>query len=86
MTLLIRYLTNLITDFITFKEIQPTLDELGIASLEEMGYDKPDLALPNPYEVHGWNATISLDHQNKRKNNKYCSAFLVLCDLEEDFK
>ena len=51
--LLTRYLTNLIFDFITFKEIQPTLDELGIASLEEMGYDKPDLALPNPYEVHG---------------------------------
>ena len=53
MLLLIRYLTNLKSDFITFKEIQPTLDELGIASLEEMGYDKPDLALPNPYEVHG---------------------------------
>merc|ERR1712154_494420 len=35
------------------QEIQPTLDELGISSLEEMGYDKPDLALPNPYEVHG---------------------------------
>ena len=51
--LLTRYLTNLIFDFITFKEIQPTLDELGISSLEEMGYDKPDLALPNPYEVHG---------------------------------
>ena len=50
---LTRYLTNLIFDFITFKEIQPTLDELGISSLEEMGYDKPDLALPNPYEVHG---------------------------------
>jgi len=35
------------------QEIQPTLDELGINNLEEMGYDQPELALPNPYEVHG---------------------------------
>ena len=35
-----------------FQELKPTLDELGIATLEEMGYDKPELALPNPYEIH----------------------------------
>jgi len=35
------------------QEIQPTMDELGILSLPEMGYDKPELALPNPFEVHG---------------------------------
>merc|ERR1711992_116920 len=35
------------------QEIQPTLDELGILTPEEMGYDKPELALPNPYEIHG---------------------------------
>merc|ERR1712038_677053 len=35
------------------QEIQPTLDELGIQTPEEMGYDKPELALPNPYEIHG---------------------------------
>ena len=35
------------------QEIRPTLDELGIATLDEMGYDKPELALPNPYEIHG---------------------------------
>lgn len=29
------------------------MDELGIASLEEMGYDKPELACVNPYEIHG---------------------------------
>ena len=29
------------------QEIQPTLDELGILSPEQMGYDKPELALQN---------------------------------------
>jgi cytochrome c oxidase subunit 5a len=31
---------------------RPTLDELGILTPEEMGYDKPELALPNPYDIH----------------------------------
>ena len=35
------------------QELKPTMDELGISSLEEMGYDVPELALPNPYEIHG---------------------------------
>jgi len=35
------------------QELKPTLDELGILLPEEMGYDKPELALPNPYEIHG---------------------------------
>ena len=35
------------------QELKPTLDELGISTLEEMGYDMPELALPNPYEIHG---------------------------------
>ena len=35
------------------QELKPTMDELGISSLEEMGYDQPELALPNPYEIHG---------------------------------
>ena len=35
-----------------FQELKPTLEELGIPTLEEMGYDKPELALPNPYEIH----------------------------------
>ncbi|TRY67015.1 hypothetical protein TCAL_03319 [Tigriopus californicus] len=34
------------------QEIRPTLDELGISTPEELGYDKPELALPNPYEIH----------------------------------
>jgi len=34
------------------QEIQPTLDELGIPSLEQLGYDKPELALENPYDLH----------------------------------
>ena len=31
---------------------RPTLDELGILTPEELGYDRPELALPNPYDIH----------------------------------
>merc|ERR1719500_1350215 len=34
------------------QELQPTQAELGIPGLSEMGYDQPELALPNPYEIH----------------------------------
>jgi len=34
------------------QEIKPTLDELGISTPEEMGYDQPELALINPYDIH----------------------------------
>merc|ERR1712113_1323642 len=34
------------------QELKPTLDELGIATPAEMGYDQPELALPNPYAIH----------------------------------
>ncbi|ELU02363.1 hypothetical protein CAPTEDRAFT_159268 [Capitella teleta] len=34
------------------QEIQPTLKELGISSVEEMGYDKPELALKSVYDMH----------------------------------
>merc|ERR1719437_343786 len=34
------------------QELKPTLDELGILTPEEMGYNVPELALPNPYEIH----------------------------------
>jgi len=34
------------------QELKPTLDELGILTPTEMGYDQPELALPNPYEMH----------------------------------
>ncbi|XP_057339192.1 cytochrome c oxidase subunit 5A, mitochondrial [Microplitis mediator] len=33
------------------QEIRPTLDELGILTPEEMGYDKPELALISPYDM-----------------------------------
>jgi Cytochrome c oxidase subunit Va. len=33
------------------QEIRPTLDELGINTPEELGYDKPELALKNVYEM-----------------------------------
>ena len=35
------------------EKLKPTMEELGILSLEEMGYDKPELDLPNPFETHG---------------------------------
>lgn len=34
------------------QELKPTLDELGIPTLEELGYDKPELAMPNPFDIH----------------------------------
>uniref|UniRef100_A0A224Y0F8 Cytochrome c oxidase subunit 5A, mitochondrial n=1 Tax=Panstrongylus lignarius TaxID=156445 RepID=A0A224Y0F8_9HEMI len=34
------------------QEIQKTLDDLGIETPEKLGYDKPELALPNVYNIH----------------------------------
>ena len=34
------------------QEIQPTLDELGILTPAQMGYDKPELAVVDPFEIH----------------------------------
>lgn len=34
------------------QEIRPTLDELGINTPEELGYDKPELALESVYDIH----------------------------------
>lgn len=34
------------------QELKPTMDELGIASLEEMGYDKPELAIDPEYRSY----------------------------------
>ncbi|OQR72843.1 mitochondrial cytochrome c oxidase subunit Va protein [Tropilaelaps mercedesae] len=34
------------------KEIQPTLTELGISSLEELGYTEPELYLQSPHDIH----------------------------------
>ncbi|XP_050314525.1 cytochrome c oxidase subunit 5A, mitochondrial-like [Anthonomus grandis grandis] len=33
------------------QELKPTLTELGIPTIEELGYDKPELALQNPEEM-----------------------------------
>ena len=33
-------------------QIKPTLDELGILTPEDMGYDKPELAKMNVYDMH----------------------------------
>ena len=51
------------------QELKPTLDELGISTLEEMGYDTPELALPNPYQVHGDKKHPYLD-DNVRNHNE----------------
>lgn len=34
------------------QEIRPTLDELGISLPEEMGYDKPELAMESVDDIH----------------------------------
>lgn len=34
------------------QEIRPTLKELGLNTPEELGYDKPELALQNVYDMH----------------------------------
>ena len=34
------------------QEIRPTLDELGISTPEELGYDKPELWLVDPEDIH----------------------------------
>lgn len=40
--------------FVTvLQEIKPTLDELGISTPEELGYDKPELALKSVFDIHG---------------------------------
>jgi len=35
------------------REIKPTLDELGISTPEDLGYDKPELALKSVFDIHG---------------------------------
>jgi cytochrome c oxidase subunit 5a len=35
------------------QEIKPTMDELGVPTLEELGYDRPELATVNPFDIHG---------------------------------
>ncbi|XP_015587355.1 cytochrome c oxidase subunit 5A, mitochondrial [Cephus cinctus] len=42
---------NVIYPYI-LQEIKPTLDELGINTPEELGYDKPELALQSVYDIH----------------------------------
>merc|ERR1712183_108867 len=34
------------------QELKPTLDELGILTPEQLGYNQPELALPYPYDIH----------------------------------
>ena len=34
------------------QEIRPTLDELGINTPEELGYDKPELAVEEVHDMH----------------------------------
>lgn len=39
------------------QELRPTLDELGVSTPEELGYDVPELATVNPYDIHWENVT-----------------------------
>jgi len=34
------------------QELAPVLEELGVSTPGELGYDRPELALPNPYNIH----------------------------------
>ncbi|XP_074650293.1 cytochrome c oxidase subunit 5A, mitochondrial-like [Tubulanus polymorphus] len=34
------------------QEITPTLEELGISTPEQLGYDKPELAMPDVLDMH----------------------------------
>lgn len=34
------------------QELKPVLDELGISLPRDLGYEQPELALPNPYNIH----------------------------------
>ena len=34
------------------QELAPVLKELGVSTPQELGYDRPELALPNPYNIH----------------------------------
>lgn len=34
------------------QSIRPTLDELGILTPEQMGYDKPELYMKQSYDIH----------------------------------
>lgn len=34
------------------QEIRPTLDELGVNTPEELGYDRPELHLPSVHDMH----------------------------------
>ena len=34
------------------QELESTMNELGIPSPASLGYDQPELALPNPYDIH----------------------------------
>lgn len=34
------------------QELSHTLSELGIPTPHHLGYEQPELALPNPYEMH----------------------------------
>jgi len=44
--------TFLLIFLILMQEIKPTLEELGISTPDEMGYDKPELALKSVFDVH----------------------------------
>ena len=40
-----------VSSVVFVQEIQPTLDELGLNTVEELGYDKPELALKSVYDM-----------------------------------
>ena len=57
------------------QEIGPTLKELGISTIEEMGYDKPELALKSVYDMHNEWGVCVIDSLAL----PFCFLFLALC-------
>ena len=62
-----------------FQELKPTMDELGILTLEDMGYEKPELGMPSPFEVHGQvNSASGIKPPGHRFRNKDVRHMYVL--------
>ena len=64
------------------KELQPTLSQLGILTPEEMGYNKPELALEDVYDM--WAAAAARVFIWSLAS-RISSNWLVLCSPAHSF-
>lgn len=40
--------------------VKPTLEKLGIQTVEEMGYDKPEFFWPNASDIHDYDPVTKM--------------------------